>query len=326
MDIFIYPSEKMQKQYLTTTPMLAAITTVLIFMFTSLLFILYDRKVERRQQIVMTSAERSNFVLSALFPTSVREKVLEAGAQLHEDSERRVSAIRCQPSSEIVVNISKPIADLYTDTTVLFCDIAGFTKWSSACEPCEVFTFLETLYGEFDKIAKDRGVFKVETIGDSYMAVTGIPHPMKNHATTMVRFARDILLRMKLVTEKLSTLVKADINVLQLRVGLHSGPCTAGVLRGDKSRFQLFGDTVNTASRMESTGIPGQIQCSQSTADLLLDQGKEKWLRKRENIIEAKGKGLMQSYWLVIVPGSDVINLESLDMSLIAQEPTKGNK
>ena len=77
----------------------------------------------------------------------------------------------------------------------------------------------------------------------------------------------------------------------QLRFGLHSGPLTAGVLRGARARFQLFGDTVNTASRMESTGVPGRIQISQATADILLTEGKEHWLTKREDLVVAKGKG-----------------------------------
>merc|ERR1712241_516376 len=86
---------------------------------------------------------------------------------------------------------NRPIADLFTDTTVLFADIAGFTAWSSVREPTQVFTLLETVYGAFDTIAARRGVFKVETIGDSYVAVTGLPDPRKDHAVVMAKFARD---------------------------------------------------------------------------------------------------------------------------------------
>jgi class 3 adenylate cyclase len=120
----------------------------------------------------------------------------------------------------------------------MFADIAGFTSWSSVREPTQVFTLLETLYGAFDAIAKRRGVFKVETIGDSYVAVVGLPTP-KDHAVVMVRFASDCRDAMMIVTRKLEVTLGPDTGNLELRFGLHSGPVTAGVLRV-KSRFQLW--------------------------------------------------------------------------------------
>jgi class 3 adenylate cyclase len=107
-----------------------------------------------------------------------------------------------------------------------------------------VFTLLETLYRAFDEIAKKRKVFKVETVGDCYVAVTGLPEPQKDHAVIMCRFARDCMLRMKSLTKKLEVTLGPDTVELNLRIGLHSGPVTAGVLRGERSRFQLFGDTM----------------------------------------------------------------------------------
>ena len=113
-------------------------------------------------------------------------------------------------------------------------------------EPSQVFTLLEAVYNEFDAIAKQRGVYKVETVGDCYVAVTGVPRPQKEHALTIVRFARDILKKMKSVTANLEVSLGPDTGKLDLRIGIHSGPVTAGVLRGERARFQLFGDTVNT--------------------------------------------------------------------------------
>ena len=128
----------------------------------------------------------------------------------------------------------------------VFADIAGFTAWSSVRDPGQVFTLLEQAYGSFDAIAKQRGVFKVETIGDCYVAVAGLPVPNPQHAVTMVRFASDCRDAFQRVARDLEVTLGVGTADLQFRFGLNSGPCTAGVLRGEKSRFQLFGDTVNT--------------------------------------------------------------------------------
>lgn len=134
---------------------------------------------------------------------------------------------------------------------------------------------------------------------DCYVAVTGLPHAQEEHAIIMVKFARDCLRTMHRLTQKLGVTLGPDTADLSIRVGLHSGPVTAGVLRGQKSRFQLFGDTVNTASRMESNGLPNQIQCSQQTADLLIAAGKQNWIHPRKDMVHAKGKGLIQTYWIL---------------------------
>lgn len=155
-----------------------------------------------------------------------------------------------------------------------FADIAGFTAWSSVREPFQVFILLETLYAAFDAIAKRRRIFKVETIGDCYVAVSGLPEPRADHAMVMSKFANDIMNSMRTLTRDLETSLGPDTGDLALRIGLHSGPVTAGVLRGERARFQLFGDTMNTAARMEQTGIKNKVQVSQSTADCLVAGGK----------------------------------------------------
>lgn len=137
------------------------------------------------------------------------------------------------------------------------------------------------------------------TTGDCYVAVTGLPEPQDNHAVIMARFARDCIHCIRRLTVDLVDHLGPDTADLELRIGLHSGSTTAGVLRGTKGRFQLFGDTVNTASRMESHGVKGRIHASQATADALILRGKSSWLVPREDLVNVKGKGTMQTYFIV---------------------------
>eukprot|EP00538_Stauroneis_constricta_P012399 CAMPEP_0119555948 /NCGR_PEP_ID=MMETSP1352-20130426/8025_1 /TAXON_ID=265584 /ORGANISM="Stauroneis constricta, Strain CCMP1120" /LENGTH=1580 /DNA_ID=CAMNT_0007602821 /DNA_START=211 /DNA_END=4953 /DNA_ORIENTATION=- len=193
---------------------------------------------------------------------------------------------------------SEPIADLFPNCSIMFGDISGFSAWSSEREPSQVFLLLETLYGGIDQVARRFGVFKVETVGDSYVAATGLPDPRDDHPVVLARFAHHALLRVTELVQILETRLGPGTGDLMMRVGIHSGPITAGVLRGDKTRFQLFGDTMNVASRMETTGKPGHIQLSKDTATLLEEQGKAHWLIKRADAVSVKGKGEMETFWL----------------------------
>lgn len=139
------------------------------------------------------------------------------------------------------------------------------------------------------------------------MAATGLPYPRADHAVALARFARDCMFRMHNIARRLEVTLGPETADLTMRIGIHSGSVTAGVLRGERTRFQLFGDTMNTASRMESRGLPDRIQISSDTADLLRQAGKESWLTPREEMIDVKGKGMMQTYWLNAAssPGTD---------------------
>lgn len=215
--LHVYPSDMMSEVYSSSNPIIYTSVAVIIFVFTSMVFLLYDFMVERRQKLVMNTAVRTNAIVSSLFPETVREKLFPTGSTDKNVGEKKENPPNATRQSDMNASMTaSPIAELYPETTVLFCDIAGFTAWSASRQPWEVFHLLETIYGEFDQIARQRKVFKVETIGDccTYqsawhfsiffnscahsclsssvdVAVVGLPKPRKNHATVMARFARD---------------------------------------------------------------------------------------------------------------------------------------
>jgi class 3 adenylate cyclase len=156
---------------------------------------------------------------------------------LNDDAVKSSGDAETSPTAESSSSkVNKPIADLFPETTIMFGDIAGFTAWASTREPSQVFTLLETIYNEFDLIAKRRRVFKVEVVGDCYVAVCGLPDPRNDHAVVMAKFANDCMKKMDEVACKLEVQLDLgpDTTKLKLRVGLHSGAVVAGVLRGDK--------------------------------------------------------------------------------------------
>ncbi|CAB9517391.1 Receptor-type guanylate cyclase gcy [Seminavis robusta] len=307
VNVQVYPSNEFHSIYNTNIPAFMTAAVVLIFVCTALLFIMYDRLVERRQRLVMANAEQTNAIVSSLFPKQVRDRLMQQAAPVKDANGRSSSFMAPNRRLKGYLNgvedddmCLAPIADLFPHCTVLFADISGFTAWSSTRDPAQVFILLQTVYQAFDRIAKRRKVFKVETIGDSYVAVTGLPEPQEMHAVIMSRFAAECRIKMNQLVNQLETSLGPDTADLSMRFGLHSGPVTAGVLRGERARFQLFGDTVNTAARMESTGERDMIQISHITYELLLEAGKHTWVKPRLDCVKAKGKGTLRTYWLQI--------------------------
>ncbi|KAJ8416608.1 hypothetical protein AAFF_G00324860 [Aldrovandia affinis] len=195
----------------------------------------------------------------------------------------------------------KPVKpEHFPDVTLYFSDIVGFTTISALSEPIEVVDLLNDLYTLFDAIIGKHDVYKVETIGDAYMVASGVPNRNGNrHACEVANMSLDILhcigaFRMRHMP---------DLKV-KIRIGLHSGTVVAGVVGLTMPRYCLFGDTVNTASRMESTGLPYRIHINQSTVDILhsLKMGYRVQIRGKT---ELKGKGIEDTYWLV---GKDGFN------------------
>ena len=180
------------------------------------------------------------------------------------------------------------IAESADEATVLFADIVGFTPFSSELAPDEVVELLDLLFGKFDDLCEDRGIEKVKTIGDAYMAVAGIPRPDPDHAASIVELAFD----MQRAATAIAPLWPTD---LMLRIGISSGPVVAGVIGRKRFAYDMWGDTVNTASRMESHGLPNRIQVSESTYGLL----KDRYAFGDARQADVKGKGAMSTYFLL---------------------------
>lgn len=300
----VYPSPEYHDEYITSSPSLYTVYYAIIFVFTSAMFCLYDMLVEKRLRLVWTRATQSTKIVSSLFPTNIRDRLMEECCPSPKRGSLSTVRRLSFGSGDTRATDDKndldlePIADQFDDATVAFGDIAGFTAWCASRDPREVFQLLQTVYHAFDKLAKQHNVWKVETVGDTYMAVTGVPGAQERHAEIMVQYCSACLVKMEQLTRDLEETLGEGTADLTMRFGLHSGKVTAGVLRGDRARFQLFGGTVNFASRMESTGVRSKIQCSEATAELLTAAGKAHWLVPRPDPVFAKGLGKIQTFFV----------------------------
>jgi class 3 adenylate cyclase len=179
------------------------------------------------------------------------------------------------------------IAEATPDATVLFADIAGFTPLAAALDPPEVIRLLDEVFGLFDRLADRHGLEKIKTIGDAYMVVGGVPVARPDHAEAVAEFGLEIL-------ESIGMLA-VDGRTVELRVGMDRGPVVAGVIGRRKFSYDLWGDTVNMASRMESHGVPGRIQVTSRVEECL----RYAYRFERRGPIAVKGKGEVDTFFLV---------------------------
>jgi class 3 adenylate cyclase len=179
------------------------------------------------------------------------------------------------------------IANKYESVTVLFSDLVGFTQLSEKMDASNLVVVLNDIFSQFDLLTEEYGLEKIKTIGDAYMVIGGAPALSGDHTLRMIRFAQDINAAMTGLSAKYGY-------DLKLRIGVHVGPVVAGVIGNKKFAYDLWGDTVNTASRMESHGIPGRIHVTQQ----VFAQTKDHFDYEDRGIREIKGKGMMHTYML----------------------------
>lgn len=216
---------------------------------------------------------------------------LEAEAALRQEqekSDRLLLNILPQPIATRLKEEQSIIAEDFGEVTVLFADIVGFTALASILSPIELVDLLNQIFSAFDKLCEQHGLEKIKTIGDAYMVVGGLPGRRADHAEAIAAIALDM--------QAAITQFNANNNKsFSIRIGIHSGPVVAGVIGIKKFIYDLWGDTVNTASRMESHGIPGKIQISSETYERI----KHKFILEKRGNIPIKGKGEMTTYLLI---------------------------
>src|SRR3982751_4644231 len=209
-------------------------------------------------------------------------------ANKNKENESLLLNILPGPIAQRLKSGETTIADHYSEVTVLFADIVGFTSMSQIREPTEIVSLLNGIFTRFDEIATKHSIEKIKTVGDAYMAVAGLPNPDQDDSKRMVEMALEMLEAVELYGGQLGL-------PLAIRVGINSGPVAAGVIGTSKFIYDLWGDTVNMASRMESTGVPGRIQVTRSVYDHL----HETFDLEARGLVHVKGKGDIES-WLLL--------------------------
>jgi adenylate cyclase len=251
-----------------------------------------------------------SFTLLASFAKQ-RNEALTALRIEQEKSELLLMNILPRSIAERLKAVSQTIADHFDSASILFADVVDFTPLAQRLSPAEVVGILDRLFSHFDTLVERHGLEKIKTIGDCYMAAAGVPDPSPDHARRAALLALDM-------REALATSAVGD--GLELRIGINSGPVIAGVIGSKRFLYDLWGDAVNTASRMESQSTPGEIQITRTTYELL----KDEFVCRRRGTIVVKGKGQMET-WYLVGPRSDEGRADR-GVNSDAREPSIGSR
>lgn len=206
----------------------------------------------------------------------------------HAESERLIEKMLPKSISARLKREGGIIAEAYKEVTVIFCDIVGFTTLADTKSPDEIVKILNYIFLGFDDLTIKFGLEKIKTIGDAYMAAAGVPEIKPDHVESAAMMALEMLEIVKKANQELNT-------HLSVRIGIHTGQVVAGVIGKNKYAYDLWGDTVNIASRMESQGVAGKIQISKETAKAL----QNKFVIEERGTVDLKGKGLTNTYFLI---------------------------
>lgn len=242
----------------------------------------------------------TGFVVNVVAAASMAVAIVGAGlfqidraeAALEEELRRSDALLDNILPRSIAERLKQPehaeVADSYDDASVLFADIAGFTEMSGRTAPADVVRYLDRLYTTLDALAERHGLEKIKTTGDSYMVVSGVPEPRPDHLAALARFAVEL-------RSAAASVLNPDGRATPLRIGLADGPVVAGIVGSRKFFFDVWGDAVNVASRMESTGVVGRIQVTSSVRERLAQEFRF----EERGMIAVKGKPDQQTWFLL---------------------------
>lgn len=249
-----------QPQWVTTVGFLISVISSWVLVVATIWYAM--REIDRAETALAAEYERSESLLANILPAKIAQRL--------KDPHRDV------------------IADRYDDASVLFADIAGFTQRASDTTPTELVRFLDGLYTDLDTLVDRHGLEKIKTSGDSYMIVSGVPEPRPDHLEALADLALDMV-------GAVAELTDPNGRRVPLRIGLAAGPVVAGVVGARKFFYDVWGDAVNVAARMETTDVEGRIQLPHNVYERL----KDAFVLEERGAVEVKGKGVMQTWYLM---------------------------